>query len=252
MARAKGLGLRHHPRIFIGRRGLHDHPHLDAEVLRIAPCPGDRGPQRIDRPCKLGLVEVGGRGKLEPVGQPSRSVDRQRRWNRTLGHLTRAEPDRDHSRRSRTDPGLVKLKEPTVVIDSSLGPQPAQNLDLLLEPRPSGARINTQRLALPGVPGDRCRDPQSVTAQIGNLGGQLGGEHGRVERKQHHRRVDLDSVRTGRHERGQRERLTPRLIEGEHRPRKHGVDGRADVLRKADVVVAKFLDRLHEIADLRW
>jgi hypothetical protein len=103
----------------------------------------------------------------EPAGPPVRG-----------GRLA-AEPDRDRPlHRHRREPGaghpLVRAAER----DARLGPQPAQQLDLLLDPAASGGEVLAERLVLDLVPAEPDAEPELAAGQQVDLRGLLGDERG--------------------------------------------------------------------------
>src|SRR5262249_21058016 len=62
------------------------------------------------------------------------------------------EPDRDRALRQRERPGAVDAVERPAEVDHRLGPEPAQERHLLLEPRAARRVVDAERLVLDVVP----------------------------------------------------------------------------------------------------
>jgi hypothetical protein len=70
-----------------------------------------------------------------------------------------AEEDRDRPRRQRVDPDPIEVVELAVERDQRLAPEPAQQLDLLLEPVPTAVEVGLESFILGGVPPGADGDP---------------------------------------------------------------------------------------------
>ncbi|MGD0698289.1 MAG: CoA transferase [Trebonia sp.] len=234
-------------------RGLGQPEHqtgLEAEGVRIAPLLGHPAAQVAKhRPGTLG-AERGRREELEPVGDPRDPVERAWTGQAAGRDRARAHPHRDRPAGARAYPHLVQPEELTVVGDHALGPQAAQQLDLLLEPAAAGRGRHPQGRAFAVVPANGGHQADPATAEQVGLGRLLGRQNRRIQRQQNHGRAQLDALGHPGQEAKQGEGLMPGLVEGEPGRRPGTVSGRGDVPGEPEIVIANLLGRLRVVADL--
>ena len=118
-----------------------------------------------------GAIEcVAGSDLREPsVGEPTHAP---------VGRLRRAaDPDRDGLLdRHRGQPRAVHDVEGSVERQRWRGPQPSEQLDLLVEAAPSLVEALSQRLVLDGVPADAHAEPEAALGEQIHLRRLLGGQ----------------------------------------------------------------------------
>src|SRR5713226_650970 len=89
------------------------------------------------------------------------------------------EPDRDGTPNGQgIDAGIVDDVVRALVRDERLGPELAQDLDLLLDTAPTRPELFAERVVLDVVPADADAEAQAASAQDVDLGGLLGHERG--------------------------------------------------------------------------
>ena len=93
---------------------------------------------------------------------------------RRLGEA--ADPDRDLPARPGVDAGPLEAIEPPLERDQRFGPQPAQQLDLLVETGTAGGEVLTQGVVLDVVPSRPDAETDPLARQQVGVGGLLGDE----------------------------------------------------------------------------
>jgi len=161
-----------------------------------------------------------------------------------------AKPQRDRLlHRQRVDPRIGYGMPLALEGDERLCPEQPHRFDLFLDPLAPRRRVDADRLHLAVLPSDADAEAQPASTQQVDFRSLLGGKCGGTQCQQRHTGVQLNPFRDRREEREQRERLVPRLVEGQpgwERLRAR----RDDVFREPDVRVAEAFGRLYVVADL--
>src|SRR5690242_18133067 len=154
------------PVLLAGAEGID--PRVDADLLRIATDRFGRLAEQLQFRV-LGAVD---RTHREPaIAEPGGALDRD------LGRA--ADPDRDRPLdRQWIEPGLGDGVEFAAEGDDRLGPEAAEQLDLLLLAPPAGAEVLAERLVLDRVPADADPEPELAGGQDIDLSRLLGDERG--------------------------------------------------------------------------
>ena len=150
------------------------------------------------------------------------------------------------------DADPVEVVPGAVERDQLLGPQPAQHLDLFLDPLAAVRELLVERLVLHPVASDADAETQPPAAEHVERRGLLGDQHRLALRQQQHRRHQAETGCARGDERQQRERLVDRHVVGVDALTARPVGVSADdMVVGGDVREPGLVDRLHELAQRR-
>src|SRR6185437_6832337 len=218
---------------------------------------------RVDTSFQTELVDVA--AGLADVFAHARDVGGPTFGRLPIGHPTIANPGQALERsfiraakpdRNRTldwqgiDAGAIDVVPLPVKLDHRLGPELAQDGDLLFDPSPTIVEILPERLVLDRIPTEADAEAKTTAAQHVDLGRLLGNEGGLSLRKNHDAGHQLDlRGQTGEVSKQRQHLVEQALVGVGHREIAPVRTGAENVVVGKDVGVAHVFDRLGVVAD---